>query len=157
MKGKNQRKGVKTMNQHIANSSEPLGQKPLVVTPDILSLYKRAENDDLDAIFDLSRHFFSFEGNTNHLQAALYYKSLVVNNFPSDYDLYSCAVTMTDIAHIFGLLDNLEESKGWFVKTYRYVFNNYHAEERRNVLEEIGYFISLDAFGFNLREVIVTE
>ncbi len=137
------------MKQIITNSSEILGHKPLVVTQDILSLYKRAEKDDLDAIFDLSRHFFSFDGNTGRLQAALYYKSLLVKNFPPDYDPYSCAVTRTDIAHILGLLDRLEESKEWFAKTYKYVFDNYHAEERRDVLEEIGYFISMDAFGFD--------
>lgn len=144
------------MNIITSDKSNFLGRKPLVVASDILPLYKKAENNDLDAIFDLSRHFFSFDGNTGQLQSALYYKNLLIENFPADYDLYSCAVTMTDIAHILGLLDRLEESKEWFVKAYRYVFENYPNEDRRAILEEIGYFISLDTFGFNLKEIIVT-
>lgn len=150
----NHEKG-KNMNNLRIDKIIPLGSKPLAVPSGILSLYKRAEQNDLDAIFDLSRHYFSFENNTEHLQSALYYKSLLIENYPADYDPYSCAVTMTDIAHILGLLNRLEESKEWFVKAYKYVFENYPNEDRRGILEEIGYFISLDTFGFNLKEIIV--
>ena len=143
------------MNNITLNKSNILGRKPIAVAFDILPLYKKAERNDLDAVFDLSRHFFSFEEETEHLQAALYYKSLLVENFPADYDPYTCAVTMTDIAHIFGLLEKREEAKEWFVRTYKYVFENYPDEDRRAVLEEIGYFISLEAFGVELRDIIV--
>lgn len=137
------------------NESNILGRKPIAVASAILPLYKRAENNDLDAIFDLSRYFFSFENDTGHLQSALYYKSLLIENYPADYDPYPAAVTMTDIAHIFGLLESPEKSKDWFVRTYKYVFENYSNEERRAILEEIGYFISLETFGFELRNIII--
>ena len=62
---------------------------------------------------------------------------------------------MTDIAHIFGLLEKPEEAKEWFVRTYKYVFENYPDEDRRAVLEEIGYFISLAAFDFDLKKIMM--
>lgn len=137
------------------NISTTLGRKPLAVPPEILPLYKRADRDDLDAIFDLSRYYFSYEGNKGHLQAALYYKSLLIRNYPEDYDPYSCVVTMTDIAHILGLLDDREAAKDWFIKTYKYVFENYSGKDRRSILEETGYFNSLEAFDFDLKEMIM--
>lgn len=90
------------MNNIPLKKLNTIGRKPIAVASDILSLYKRAEQNDLDAVFDLSRHFFSFEVETGYLQAALYYKSMLVENYPVDYNPYACAVTMTDIAHILG-------------------------------------------------------
>jgi hypothetical protein len=139
------------------NYANTLGVKPLIVPSDIIGLYKRAEQEDLDAIFDLSRHYFSFERNTSQLYAALYYKSLLVENYPAGHDPYACAVTMTDIAHIFGLLDKYDEAKEWFVKTYEYVSNSYPNDEHEEILEEIGFFISLEAFGVGLEEIIMTS
>ena len=141
------------MCQSNLNYTNTLGVKPLVVPSDIISLYKRAEQEDLDAIFDLSRHYFSFERNTGQLYEALYYKSLLVENYPADHDPYACAVTMTDIAHIFGLLDKYDEAKEWFVKAYKYVFSSYSNDERRDILEEIGLFVSLDIFEIKLSDM----
>ncbi|MCB9352232.1 MAG: hypothetical protein H6573_32775 [Lewinellaceae bacterium] len=114
------------MNNITLNKSNILGRKPIAVAFDILPLYKKAERNDLDAVFDLSRHFFSFEEETEHLQAALYYKSLLVENFPADYDPYTCAVTMTDIAHIFTCWKSrkrqkigLSERTNMFLRTIR--------------------------------------
>ena len=63
---------------------------------------------------------------------------------------------MTDIAHIFGVLEKLEDAQEWFVKAYKFVFDNYPAEDRRAILKEIGFFISLDVFDFelNLRQTL---
>lgn len=144
------------MNNFIIDKSNKLGRKPSAVAFEILPLYKKAEKDDLDAIFDLSRYFFNFETDTGHLQSALYYKSLLIENYPADHDPYPAAVTMTDIAHVFGVLEKLEEAKEWFVKAYKYVFDNFPAEDRRAMLEEIGFFISLEAFGFEIRDIIVS-
>lgn len=144
------------MNNFIIDKSNKLGRKPSAVAFEILPLYKKAEKDNLDAIFDLSRYFFSFETDTGHLQSALYYKSLLIENYPADHDPYPVAVTMTDIAHIFGLQGKLLVAKEWFVQTYKYVFDNYAAEDRRDFLEEIGFFISLEAFRFELKEIIAS-
>lgn len=153
--GKNQEKEKKTMNNFIIDKSNTLGRKPSAVAFEILPLYKKAEKDDLDAIFDLSRYFFNFETDTGHLQSALYYKSLLIENYPTDNDRYPAAVTMTDIAHIFGLQGKLGKAREWFVQTYKYVFDNYAAEDRRDILEEIGFSISLEAFGLELRYIIM--
>ena len=153
--GKNQEKEKKPMNNLTIDKSNTLGRKPSAVAYDILPLYKRAEQNDLDAIFGLSRYFFSFEKDTGHLQSALYYKSLLIENYPTDHDRYPAAVTMTDIAHIFGLQGKLGKAKEWFVQTYKYVFDNYAAEDRRAILEEIGFFISLGAFDFEQNEILL--
>lgn len=143
------------MNNLTIDKSNTLGRKPPAVAYAMLPLYKKAEQGDLDAIFDLSRYFFSFENDTGHLQSALYYKSLLIGNYPTDCDPYPAAVTMTDIAHIFGLQGELETAKEWFVQTYKYVFDNYAEEDRRDILEEIGFFISLEVFDFELKEIIL--
>ena len=154
---KNQEKDTNQMKPTTLNYSNTLGRKPLVVDPEILYFYKKADQNDLDAIFELSRYFFDFDYQSEQLQAALYYKSLLVANYPVDYDPYPCAVTLTDIGHIFGLLEEPENAKEWFRKAYRFVFERYPPEERRGILGKVGTYSSLEYFEIELNKLIAFE
>ena len=137
--------------------SNLLGQKPLVVNQTILPTYKRAEAGDLEAIFDMSRYFYNYQYKTESLNAALYYKSLILENYPlEEQGPYPYAVTMIEIAQIFDQLDQKEASKDYFKKCYKDIFLNSHESERRALLDEIEFFEVISSLGFEPNEIIVT-
>ena len=145
------------MSNNSLSYANLIGQKPLVVNQTILPTYKRAEAGDLEAIFDMSRYFYNYSYETGSLNAALYYKSLLLENYPlEEQGPYPYTVTMIEIARIFYQLDQKEVAKDYFKKCYKDIFLNCPESERRELLQDIEFFEVLSSLDFEASEIIVT-
>ena len=110
-----------------------------------------------EAIFDRSRYFYNYQHETEHLYAALYYKSLLLENYPLEEqgsDLY--VINMIGIAQILFQLDQKEAAKVYFKNCYKDIFLDSSEPERRALLEEIEFLEVISSLGFEAIEIIVT-
>ena len=131
-----------------------LGRQPDILPEPLRRFGDMANQGDMNAVFELSRAFYNQKDKVEDLDAALYYKSLLVENFPEERDPYSCAVTLLEIALIFAEKADMEASKHWFQKTYQYVKVNYMPHRRLYLLTEIDFFEAVVESGLSMAKVI---
>ena len=131
-----------------------LGRQPDILPEPLRRFGDMTNQGDINAVFELSRAFYNQKDQVEDLEAALYYKSLLVENFPEERDPYSCAMTLLEIALIFAEKADMEASKYWFRKTYQYVKVNYMVHRRLYLLTDIEFFESVVVSGFKISEMI---
>lgn len=104
--------------------------------------WQQAHTGDINAVFELSRYLYAHEGYSEDLDGALYYKSILVENFPAERDPYTCAVTLMEIGMIYAEKAMREEALTWFRKAYAFIKENSPTDQGLRLMVESGFSTS---------------
>ncbi|PHN04378.1 hypothetical protein [Flavilitoribacter nigricans] len=141
------------MTYQFANT-QTLGAQPTIIDSRLRPYWQQAQTGDINAVFELSRYLYAHEGYSEDLDGALYYKSILVENFPAERDPYTCAVTLMEIGMIYAEKAMREEALTWFRKAYAFIQENYSSDQRLQLMVEIGFFDFVVESGFSIHEIV---
>ncbi|PHN05408.1 hypothetical protein [Flavilitoribacter nigricans] len=146
-------KGSKKYDNYSA-SNQTLGAQSTLIDPRLRPYWQQARAGDINAVFELSRYLYAHEGYSEDLDGALYYKSILVENFPAERDTYTCAVTLMEIGMIYAEKAMREEALTWFRRAYTFIKEGYPTDQGLQLMVEIGFFDFVVESGFSVGVVI---